>query len=151
MIVSFVRPLFVPRYLIFAPVGFMIFLVYMLEAMPKKIQTVSLIILFAITFNYTISEVRFKHKGDMRKNVSEIKNLMKGNDEVYVANPIHYFTVLYYLRGRNVYILNPFDELPDYLGKVLIPRISARSSIPASTEKAFIITGDTAYSLHFSY
>ena len=60
LIVSFFIPLFLFRYLIFAPVGFSLFLSFLLEKTCARTFLIYIIILFIITIHYTALESLYR-------------------------------------------------------------------------------------------
>src|SRR3989344_2939011 len=92
LIVSFFIPIFLFRYLIFAPVGFILFLSYLLERTARRTFLILITILYIVTIHYTALESLYKKKGDVRKTIREIKTIAGKNDLIYVADPTLYFT-----------------------------------------------------------
>ena len=92
--------------------------------------------------------VKYQKKSDYRRLYHEIKSLLKPQDEVYVTSELDYFTAQYYIDEYKVYIYGKsHEELPDYVGKILIPKNRLRYSLPRYPKKAFVITSDSQYDI----
>lgn len=146
-IISFVKPLFVPRYLIFSAVGFNLLLAYILEHVPHRAKMIIGIALFAILIHYSYNEALYKRKGDIRRTLHEINTLSDPEDVVYVTDPGGYFTASYYIRDRKVFIYQPPETIPYFVGVALIPPSSIIQLLPSYPTKAFIIHDDHQYEI----
>lgn len=150
--ISFFVPLFFPRYLIFSTVGLVLLMVYILEHLPSTIRYVILTILFLITINFHAQQVKDRKKSDLRRIFKEIKYLAKPNDVVYVTNELNYFASQYYFDENRVYVYGKnYDEIPNYVGKVLMPRSRFVYTLPVYPNKAFILTSDTHYDIQAAH
>ncbi|MGB4966306.1 MAG: glycosyltransferase family 39 protein, partial [Microgenomates group bacterium] len=95
-IISFVKPIFVPRYLIFAVPGFLALLAYIMEHVSPRAKVVIAAVLLVMTLHYSYKSSIYKHKGDARKTMHEIHTISDSNDVIYVTDPALYFTAAYY-------------------------------------------------------
>jgi hypothetical protein len=85
-------------------------------------------------------EVKYRQKTDFRAAAQKIKLLSTKNDLFYVTSELDYFTVRYYLGEGHTCIFNKtYQEIPDYVGKVLIPSTKITTSIPAYPNRAFVL------------
>ncbi|OGK19663.1 hypothetical protein A3D80_02020 [Candidatus Roizmanbacteria bacterium RIFCSPHIGHO2_02_FULL_40_13b] len=146
-IISFVKPLFVPRYLIFSAVGFNLLLAYMMEHVPQRTKIIIGVILFTMLIHYSYNESLFKRKGNIRKTLHEISTLAGPNDVVYVTNPGAYFTASYYIRDRKVFIYQSPESVPYFVGLALIPSSSIIQLLPSYPVKAFVLKDDFQYEI----
>lgn len=145
-LISFVKPLFFPRYLIFSTVGLVFFLILLIEKFPKIIRLLVYLLLLILSVTYQIGQIKTRKKTDLRKPVREIKSLFKKGDRLYVINELDFFTAEYYFNENQVYIYNkPYESIPDYTGKVLIPKNKIATSLPIYPKKAFILKPDGSY------
>ncbi len=151
-IISFIKPVFLPRYLIFANTGLLILLIYILEKYPKIIKFITIIILLIITIKYNQLQIKERKKINLKKSILEIKSLMKKNDYLYVTDELDFFTAQYYLDENRVYIWGKtYEEIPNYVGKVLIDKNKVKNLLPFYPQKAFILTPWGEYSIQAIY
>lgn len=143
---SFIKPIFHFRYLIFAPIGFNLFLFHLLEQTPRKTFLTLITILFVLIVHYTLLESSSRRKGDMKKTIHEIKTMAGEKDLIYVADPTLYFSVSYYFDEKRVFVYEP-TSIPYYIGKVLIPHDKIVIQFPLYPQKAFILKNDTYYEI----
>lgn len=146
--ISFFKPIFFPRYLIFCTVGLLLLIIYILEHIPSTIRNLLLMALFLITINFHTQQVKDRKKSDLRRIFKEIKYLAKPNDIVYLMDELDYFTAQYYFDENRVYVYGKrYEKIPDYVGKVLIPESKFVTNLPIYPNKAFILTSDTHYEI----
>lgn len=146
--ISFLKPMFVPRYLIFAPAGFNLLLFYILEHINKKARFLFIFIILLIVFHYTSQEVIYKRKGDVRRTVAEIKKLTTKNDYLFVSdkNVLSYFVAVYYFDEDRVYLYKETSKtIPFYIGLALLPENKITTKLPHYPEKAFVLDSDFQY------
>lgn len=148
VLISFFKPVFFPRYVIFCSVGLLLLIIYILEHIPSVIRYLILIALFVITINFHTQQVKDRKKSDLRRIFKEIKYLAKPNDVIYVISELNFFSAQYYFDENRVYIYGKsYDEVPNYIGKVLIPESKIASTLPVYPKKAFILTSDSHYEI----
>lgn len=149
---SFIRPVFIPRYLIFTTVGLTLLVIFIIEKMPRSLKTVLLILVFLLSFSYQLLQLTFRKKFDFRKKIQEMKLVVSKNDLIYITNDLDYFTVQYYLPDNKVYIYGKsYQDIPAYNGKVLIPQDRIASTLPFYPKKAFILNSNGDYSIQAMY
>jgi len=152
VLISFVKPIFLPRYLIFSTVGLVILLIFAIEKFPLFLRTLLIALIFSVTLNYNRLQIKERRKANLKKSVEEIKILMKNNDSLYVSNELDYFTVQYYLNENRVYIWGKtYEEIPNYVGKTLIPKEKLARTLPFYPKKAFILSSDGRYTIQAMY
>lgn len=150
--ISFIKPFFSLRYLIFSGVGFNLLIFYLLETI-KKGRWIILSIIFLIILNYTGLEVTSKRKPNIRKTISEIKKLAKKNDYLFVSNKNldSYFVALYYFDEERVYLYKETAEpLPPYLNHFLLSQDKITTKLPPYPQKAFILDNDYQYRIQMA-
>ncbi len=151
-IVSFIKPVFFSRYLIFSSIGLIIFLIFIMEKSNKFFRVLIFTVLLLVSIAFQIVQIKTRENIDMRKPVAEIGALMKKNDRLYVISELDFFTAEYYLDENRVYIYNKsYDSIPDYAGKVLIPKAKIATTLPFYPSKAFILNSDGGYSIQALY
>ncbi len=152
ILISFIKPLFSPRYLIFSVVGLILLIILILEKLPLFLRVFIISILIVISFNYQKLEIKYRQKTNLRKPLQEIKSLMKQGDLLYVTSELDYFTVIYYLDENKVFIYGKsYEEIPDYIGKILLPKEKVTSSLPYYPHKAFILNSWGDYIIQATY
>ncbi|MDH7476467.1 MAG: glycosyltransferase family 39 protein [Microgenomates group bacterium] len=151
-LLSFLKPIFLSRYLIFSTFGLLILLVYILEKTPPKIRLFILVVLIFLTYHYNLVQIKYRRKADIRKVIREIKKLANENDFLFVTNELDFHTAEYYFGEKNVFIYGKtFEEIPDYVGKILIPKNKIVYSLPIYPQKAFVLKDDLTYSIQALY
>lgn len=146
LILSFIKPFFVPRYLIFSGVGFYFLLVYLLERLNKKGWFLAIILLFFVISHYTLREIKYRRKEDARSKITTIKVIASKKDYLYLRNPLHYFLSQYYFDMERVYVYkDPKDTIPYYVGLALIPEDRITLKLPVFPSKVFILDRDFNY------
>lgn len=152
LLISFIKPVFLPRYLIFSSVGLTMLMIYTFEKMPTYLKAAVIAFFVAFSFNYQKLQVQKRTKGDIRQTVAEISALMEKDDRLYVVSELDYFTAQYYLDENRVYIYSKtYEEIPDYTGKVLIPETKVTTAIPVYPNKAFILDRSGNYIIQALY
>ncbi len=150
-----IKPVFLPRYLIFANISLIIFLIVIAEFSLgiKKIFFICLIILLGISsLKYHYLQIINRKKTDLRKNCREIKAILKKEDLVYVKNELDFFVAQYYLNEDQVFIYNKtYQEIPQYVGKILIPKNKIVQILPVYPKRAFIIDEKGQYTISALY
>lgn len=150
-LISFYKPIFLPRYLIFANVGLVLSLIFLLEQFPFFIRLIIILLLLNQTFNYNLTQIKGRKKADIRKTIKEIKLLAKKDDLIYVTDVLDYFPAAYYFDEKKVYLYQKdYREIPDYVGKVLIDKEKIIYTLPIFPKKAFILTDSTHYQIQSS-
>lgn len=146
-LISFVKPIFVPRYLIFSAVGLQVLLTYILTHVAPKAKLLITIMLVVITVHYTYNESLYKRKGNVRATLHEISAIAHPNDAIYVSDASLYFTVAYYIRDRKVYIYQAPDQIPYFIGVAILPDDAIVQTLPTYPNKAFILKNDYEYDI----
>ena len=150
--VSFIKPIFLARYLIFASVGLVLLTIFILEKINSLARVFLLVLLFALTINYNQLQLVYGKKTDSGKTLREIKAVMNKGDSVYVTSDLDYFTAEYYINDSQVFIYGKnYQDIQDYVGKVLIPKEKIVSTLPVYPQKAFILNPDGQYSIQALY
>lgn len=152
ILVSFIKPIFLDRYLIFSTVGLLLLLVYSIEKMSRPISVVLLIFFIVISICLQSVQTLVRAKIPVKKSILEIKSLMKKDDLLYVTSELDYFTVLYYLQEDRVYIYSQnYENISDYIGKVLISKEKIALNLPFYPKKAFILNSNGEYTIQAFY
>ncbi len=155
MIISLTKPIFLPRYLIFSNISLLILLITIFEhskSLYKLFFGFLLVVLIIYSLNYHSLQIKYRKKADLRKTYKEIKNLLKKDDLVYVTSELDFFVAQYYINENQVFIYNKtYQEIPQYVGKVLIPENKLAQTLPIYPKKAFIIDSNEKYYISTIY
>lgn len=148
--VSFIKPIYVNRYLIPVTVGEVFLIAFALSAIKNKylkIALASVIILFNVGFNFWFPA---KHaKLNIRDTMIQINALKTGKDLIYVNDPLILFETIYYSsKPKDVYLFNPSNSpFPWYIGDALFnPKIQV-TELPTYPERAFLIKNDASFAI----
>lgn len=148
LLVSFIKPIFFPRYLIFAGAGILLLLILVIEHMNKLWKVVALSLLFLLTINYNMLQIKNRKKAPYREVIRKIKLQTKSTDLLYVVSELDFHTAQYYFGEERVYIYHKsYDEIPSYVGKALIPKERIATLLPIYPRRAFILKPDQTYEI----
>lgn len=144
-----IKPIFLPRYLIFSNVSLLILLITIYHESKnlfKLLFTILIIILTIYSINYQSLQIKYRRKTDLRKTYKEIAKLLKKDDLVYLTSELDFFVAQYYINENQVFIYNKtYQEIPQYVGKILIPENKIIQTLPIYPKKAFIIDSSGKY------
>lgn len=150
-LISFIKPLYFPRYLIFTTVGLLLLVIFIMEKMNIYFRAILFATLIMLTFSYQRLQIKYRRKTDLRKTLKEIQVIANKKDLVY-TDDLDFFTAKYYLKNNNVYIYGKsFEDIPIYNGKVLISKENVASNLPFYPQKAFILKSDKQYIIQALY
>jgi mannosyltransferase len=151
--ISFIKPLYVNRYVIPVTIAEVFLLVFALEQIRRPvIQKILAIIfmVFVIGFN---SWYPAKHaKLDIRSTLLQVNALMSKNDVIYAESPLIFFETIYYSKDRSkVFLYNPDRyPFPWYVGGIVVSPRQMMSDLPAYPVRAFLIKGDGSYEMRYN-
>lgn len=146
LVVSAIKPVFLPRYFIFSAVGMTLLLIHSLEQLKPMLRVVGFVIIIFFLFGYNVTQITYRKKSDIRTLIHNISKNISANDSVFVENELDFHTVQYYFDSKRVYIYRKtYEEIPQYVGKVLIPSSQVVSTLPIFPKKAYIIHSNLTY------
>ena len=147
-VVSFVKPVFVPRYLIFSAVGLLLLFVAGLERLKPMVRAAMFVVLAGLALHYQVIQAHRHSKGVFRETIAEIAHQAGPDDLLYVARELDFFPAAYYFDQSRVFIYGPrYEDIKGYTGKVLIPRDKVVLGLPATAQRVFVLTGDRDVSI----
>ncbi len=150
--ISIYKPIYLPRYLIFATIGYLLLFIFLIDKMPAILKVVAWIIIFKSSLLFLGYRTQYNYKPDIRKPITEIKKLAGKNDLLYVTSELDYMVGQYYFYEDRVFIFGKtYGEIPPFVGKVLIPKESIRRSYPIYPAKAFVLKEDRTYDIRAVY
>jgi len=152
LVVSFIKPIFLPRYLIFSTMGLLLFFSYILPKTHKFTEIALFTILITISLIYAQIQTLTRTKANIREVAKVIKALIKPDDVVYVTHEFNFHPLQYYINNKQIYIYGKtYEQLPWYIGKVLISPDNIAQSLPVYPKKAFILNDDLTFSIQATY
>jgi len=100
--------------------------------------------LILFTQKYNSLNLKYHSKRNVSGIYYEIQQLKNPKDVVYLTNELDYFLAKYYLKSEKQIIIFdiPYNKIPAFVGKVLIPPSSITSQIPNYPQRAFILHYD---------
>lgn len=152
-VVSYWKPLFLPRYLIFCTVGYLVLLsLFLSKIRSQGVRIVLIITLYLISFHYMALLLNYRQKEHIRQTVASIKSQANNTDLIYVDSVLNFHTAQYYFDPDRVYIVGEsYKSIPSYVGKVLITPDRIATYYPNFPQKAFVIHGDMSYDIQSVY
>ncbi len=151
-ILSLFKSVFYPRYFIFSTVGLILLLVYCLENIKQRARLILYFLLLIISLSFQIKQLEANKKSDFKKLSQEIKSQTKKEDLIFVTSELDFFTAKYYFPDNNVYIYSKsYEEIPDYVGKVLIAKTDIAHGPPSYPKRAFILNSNATYNIQALY
>ena len=150
--ISFIKPLFVNRYLIFVTIGEVFLVTFAIQSIKKAwIQkTVALIMLiFLVGFNmwYPTQHAKFA----IRPVFEDIHTLITPSDVILADDPIIYMEAKYYAKRRDrVFLYNPSNSVfPWYIGDAIVTKENMKADLPTYPMRAFVIHKDGTYTIMY--
>jgi uncharacterized membrane protein len=144
-LISFIKPIFLPRYLIFSSIGFILFIIFVVEQIPSKLKYVIIGVLLIFTLHYQVFQINNRKRNTSEKALQDLKALVQKKDYIYVTNELDFLRMEYYFGEKKVFIYGKtYDEIPSYIGKVLIPKEKLATRLPSYPLKAFVINPDAS-------
>jgi hypothetical protein len=142
---TIVKPMFLPRYLIFSTVGLLLLLVYGLERARLPLRLAMLTLLAGLAVHYQVLQAHRHTKGVLRETLGAIREQAGIGDVLYVRSELDFFPAQYYFDHTRVFILGrTYAEIRSFSGKVLIPP-SRVVSTPAVSGGAFLLRNQYEY------
>lgn len=150
--ISFIKPLYVNRYVIPVTVAEIIIIALAIHAIRSATvqkAAAALCLLFVLGFNIWYPD---KHaKLDIRSTVTQINRLKSSTDVTVVDNPLIFFETVYYSNDRaHVYLYNPANNpFPWYVGGVLVSPSQMIMNYPPYPVRAFMVHGNGTFDVVF--
>ena len=146
--ISFMKPLYVNRYLIPTTIGEVFVIIAGIAAIKNPLVqklAAGLMLLGVLWFNgwYPLQHA----KPTYRQSFEQINAMVKLNDIVMAENPLNYLETLYYTKDRSrVYLYNPNNGVfAWYIGDALISPSRMLKDYPVYPSRAILVHQDTTY------
>ncbi|MBI5619574.1 glycosyltransferase family 39 protein [Candidatus Gottesmanbacteria bacterium] len=151
--VSFVKPLFVNRYLIPVTVAEVFLVVAAVAAMKRKFfqyLTAASFLIFSVGFNVWYPPLHAKV--NIRKTFQEVNALRGKQDVVLAQTPLVFFESVYYSSDpKRVYLYNPGNvAFPVYVGSALVSPSQMALTYPPYPMRGFLIHEDGTYDIVYT-
>lgn len=151
--ISFLKPIYINRYLIFVTVG-EIFLVIMGVSRVENEKLRRLLVVCLLTFfaYFNLWIAPFHQKTNFKKTMTEINQLTTKDDLILANSSLSFLQVSFYARNRSLcFLLNQEgEELPAYVGRVLIPQEKILTKLPRYPQRAFLVYKDGSYEIVYN-
>jgi mannosyltransferase len=150
--ISFIKPLYVNRYLISVTISEIFLLGYAVSAIKNPwLNRVlgGVMILICILFNSWYPQ---EHpKVPIRDTMREVNFIRTKNDLVYATSSLVYFETLYYSKYKSgVYLYNPSGSaFPWYVGDAVFSKSQMVSKLPLFPQRAILVNPDGSYTVRF--
>lgn len=150
--ISFIKPLFVNRYLIPVTIALVFTIVFALESIKNKyirILCAGLILAGEVWFNTWYPSQH--QKVPIRDIITQINTLRTASDTVYATNPLVLFETIYYSHPRTgVFLYNPNQNpFPWYIGDAAFSNSLLAVDIPLYPKRAFLVNPDGSFSISY--
>ncbi len=129
---QFATPLYLPRYLIISAPAMIILIIVSVHALRPLTKVILSVIVVILLMNYLMAASRFPEtrqlfistKENLREHIFRIKSYAKPSDYLLVESELDYHVAqVYWFDPEQVKIIGKtYEEIPDYVGKILIPR-----------------------------
>lgn len=134
------KPLFLPRYLIAASAMLSLSVLVSISSMPRLVKVGFFIVFIFFIYQFNVLQLEYRNRGGMRELAKDVLPMMKMNDVIYVTNELDLLDAMYYFGKDRVFIYGKtYDQIPVYVGKVIIPPSVVKSTLPRFPSKAFVI------------
>lgn len=151
--ISFVKPIYVNRYMIAVPVA-EIFLVALAIYAIKNAKTQKIVaaccLLFVLLFNFWYPD---KHaKLDIRSTMRQVNALKTPKDVVIADNPLIFFETMYYSSDQSrVFLYNPEgNPFPWYVGDTIVDPKQMVRDFPPYPTRAFVVHQDGTFDVVYT-
>lgn len=150
--ISFIKPLFVNRYLLCVTIAEVFLLTAAIQAIKKEfLKRLSAGALLAGIIVFNSWYPKEHRKVNLRETFRIVNALRKPSEPIYAASSLIYFESMYYTPDRqNVYLYNPDgSSFPWFVGDAIFDPSRNVADLPTYPKQAFIIhengTFETAY------
>jgi len=148
--VSFIKPLFVIRYVIPVTIAEIFVIGYAVASFKSKyIQWILATIIILSTFSFSIWYSNQHSKMDLRTPLKEINTMINEKDVIFADDPLIFLETMYYAKNRTrVYFYNPSESVfPWFIGDAMLDPKHVVSNFPAYPSRTFVVHKDGTYSI----
>lgn len=148
--VSFVKPLFVNRYLIPATIGEILIIAVALQNIRNRLLQKTLAALWIICIMWVNWWYPPQHqKPPIRDTMTQINALRKGDDSILATSSLIYLESRYYAADRSrVFLYNPNNGVfPWYVGDAVVSPTDMVHDYPTYPSRAFLVAENGTYKI----
>jgi uncharacterized membrane protein len=145
--VSFVRPIFVARYILYTTIAEIILITIGIYAIRyAAIRTFVLSFVFVGTLWFNVWYAPYHQKVDFQSSFRRIQKTYEKGDYILATSALSYFESYYYAQDSDyVFLYNPLrEQLPSYVGSVLIPDERHLSKLPGD-HTSYLVSENGSY------
>lgn len=148
--ISFFKPLFVNRYLIYVTIAQVVLLGFFLKTIQKPLMqklVAGVLLLFVLMVNLYAPDK--KAKADIRTTI-QVANGMRGkHDVLFVTSPLIFFEAVYYTPDReHVFLYNPaHNPFPWYVGEMAFSSSHMAYELPEYPQRAVVVGEDRSITM----
>lgn len=151
--ISFVKPIFVNRYLIPVTIAQVILLCFSVKAVPYVIGQkilAGIVLIFVVVFNCWYPQQHAKQ--DVRKIFQEVNSIKSPGDLIVASDALMFMETLYYAKDKqSVRLYNPMNNpFPWYIGEAAFSPNLQISSLPLYPTRAFFIQNDATFTIRYN-
>ena len=146
--ISFIKPLFVNRYLIPVTIAQVFLISFAIEKIQRSaLQKFAGLTSLVIILGANIIAPSFHKKIDIRNTMMQINALKTKQDIIFAQTPLVLFESMYYSKEPSrVFLYNPNDSaFPWYVGDIIITPSVMATSLPAYPIRAFLVKEDGSF------
>jgi uncharacterized membrane protein len=150
--ISFIKPLFVNRYLIPVTIAEVFIMIFALENIRHAlIQKGAAFILLVGVVLFNAWYPTANPKLPIRDTIEEINALKGSDDVVYADSPLVFFETIYYAHDKHsVFLYNPnHDDFPWYVGNIIVSNDQIAYDLPLLPKRAFIVQENGTYEIMY--
>lgn len=150
--ISFIKPLYVNRYVLPVTIAQIFLIVFALSAIKKPLlQKMSGIALIAALLWFHTWYPPYIKKLPIRNTLVQINNLQRKDDLIFATSSLVYFESAYYAqRPETVYLYNPGSSaFPWYVGDAVFDQKRNVSQLPVYPSRAFMIKDDGTFTIAY--
>ncbi len=150
--VSFHKPLFVNRYLIYVTIAQVILIAYSIYQMNSKIIQKGILVGLIMLYLFVNTQFPLKKaKLDIRSTLQIANSLRGPKDLLYVSSPLIFFEAIYYTKDRqHVYLYNPENNtFPWYIGESAFDVKQMTNVYPEYPSRAVIVGEDNSITIAY--
>lgn len=148
--ISFLKPLFVNRYLLPATIGEIFICVMALQNIRHRAsQALAGLAMLGFVVYINLWFPAQHPKPDTRKMIRELSAIQKSDDVIYVESPLNFFEAVYYARRpESVFLYNPTNHpFPWYVGDIVIRPEQMRATFPPYPQRTIFLNKNLSYKI----
>lgn len=140
-LISFVKPVYVVRYVLFSTYGLVFLFLYLLKkgVVSEKVRLGVWLLLVLLLGHFDYYMIQFRQRNEAKTYMKILETSLQKGDELVLESATPYFVVRYYIPDAHVKIAAQERDVPQYVGKVLIPKDAYGQSDLVYPNKSFYI------------